>query len=257
MKRIKMPVAAAVILLLTAILLLPGCRQKNDKTTFSATVMRVDETSVLVRPNEEAPECKSADLISIGLTGAEITDAKGNILSVSSLAVGLRVDITYGGAIMESYPAQIADCTKLVAYLDQAQLPNPMIAFDTPDFTFVAGFALTDIPEMVSTDGIWLISGKIAQLDLSTPDGAEGMLRCAKASSEDISGLHGVSFEQQMTKQYGDVSAELYLTEDKKALARWQRDGYDFVLWFPEIETEAFMTVAESVIGGVRAVEGL
>lgn len=255
MRPIKKPIVAVVLVMLATFLLL-GCHQKDDKATFSATVMRVDETSVLVRPAEETSERKSADLISIGLTDAEITDAKGNVLSVPSLAVGLRVDITYSGPIALSYPAQIYGCSKLVAHLNQAQLPNPMIAFDTPDFRFVAGFALEGMPETISTDGVWLISGKVAQLDVRTADGVEGMLRCAKNTGEDISGLYGVSFDTQTFKRFGDVTAELSSTENGKALARWQRDGYDFILWFPEIDSDTFLATAELVIGGVKAVGG-
>ena len=256
MKLIKKPVVAAVLLMLTAVLLLPGCRQKADRVTFSATVMRVDDQAILVRPGQETNEYKSADLISVRLSDAEITDAKGGSLALSALSVGLRVDITYGGVILESYPAQITDCSKLVAHVSPTQTPNPMIAFDTPDFRFVAGFALEGMPEALSTDGVWLISGKIAQLDISTADGAEGMLRSAKNTGEDISGLYGVSFEEQSLKRVDDVTVELSYTQNGKALARWQRDGYDFVLWFPEIETDAFTAAAQAVAGGVRAVEG-
>ncbi|MFV0496795.1 MAG: hypothetical protein ACK5L0_01305 [Candidatus Fimivivens sp.] len=256
MKSIKKAALAAAIVMLSMFSLV-GCQQKTDKTTFSATVMRVDETSVLVRPAEDTPQRKSADLISIGLTDAEITDAKGNILSLSSLVIGLKVDITYSGSIAESYPAQIHDCTQLVAHLNPMQLPNPMIDFDSPDFRYVAGFALEGMPESVSTDGIWLISGKIAQLDLTASDGAQGMLRCAKSTDEDISGLYGMQFDTQTVKQFGDVFAELSSTEDGKALARWQRGGYDFILWFPEMDSDTFPATAESIINGVEAVEAI
>ena len=254
MKRFKKPVAAVLLLLLTAALLLPGCGQKADKRSFSATVMRVDDAGILVRPAQETDEYKSADLISVGLSTAEITDAKGGALALADLSVGLRVDITYGGVLLESYPAQVVDCTKLTAHVGATQLPNPMIGFETPDFRFVAGFALEGMPETVSTDGVWLIGGKVAQLDISTADGAEGMLRCAKGTGEDIGGLYGISFEEQSAKLVGDVPVALSYTRDSKALARWQRDGYDFVLWFPEIATDAFMTAVESVVGGIRAV---
>jgi len=256
MKLLKKSVVAALLLMLTAVLLLPGCTQKADKTTFSATIMRVDDRAILVRPAQETGEYKSADLISVGLSDTEMTDAKGGALTMSALSVGLRVDITYSGVILESYPAQIVDCTKLVAHVSSTQVPNPMIAFDTPDFRFVAGFALEGMPETVSIDGIWLISGKLAQLDISTADGAEGMLRCAKSMGEDVSGLYGISFEEHSFERFDDVTVELSYTQNGKALARWQRDGYDFVLWFPEIETDAFTAAAQAVVGGVRAVEG-
>lgn len=255
MKLRGISVAVTIVLMLAAVLLLPGCIQKADKVTFSATIMRVDENAVLVRPGQDTSEYESADLISVGLSNAEVTDSKGSLLALSSLTVGLKVDVTYGGTLLESYPAQITDCTKLVAYASQTQLPNPMVAFDTPDFRFVAGFALEGMPETVKTDGIWLISGKIAQLDVSTADGTEGMLRCAKNTGEDISGLYGITFEKQTSKLFSGVATEIFYNENGKALAHWQRDGYAFVLWFPEIDTDAFLAVAKSIVEGVRAVE--
>ncbi len=254
MKHIKRFMLVAMMMLVAFLLI--SCNQKTDKITFSATIMRVDDQAILVRPGQETNEYKSADLILVALTNTEITDANGKKIAVSTLAVGAKVDITYGGAILESYPAQINDCTKLVAYISQTQMPNPMVAFDTPDFRFVAGFALEGMPDTINTDGVWLISGKVAQIDISTSDGAEGMLRCAKNTGEDISGLYGMSFDTQTFKQFGDVTAELSYTENGKALARWQRDGYDFVLWFPEIQTDIFLTTAESVVASVKAAEG-
>ncbi len=255
MRLLKRPVAAAVLLLLITFLLLTGCGQKSDRVTFAATVMRVDDQAILVRPGQETNEYKSADLILVSLSNAEMTDAKGDPLTVSALSVGLKVDITYGGALLESYPAQITDCSKLVAHVSQTQIPNPMIAFDTPDFRFVAGFALEGMPESIRTDGVWLISGTLAQLDISTVDEAEGMLRAAKNTGEDISGLYGISFEGQSFKQVDGVAVELSYSQNGKALARWQRDGYDFVLWFPEIETDAFTAAVQAVVAGIRAVD--
>lgn len=254
MKRIKKSIVVVMMVLIAFSLI--GCDQKTDKITFSATIMRVDDQSILVRPGQDTNEYKSADLISVGLSNTEITDANCKKIVISALPVGSKVDITYGGIILESYPAQINDCTKLVAYVSETQIPNPMVAFDKPDFRFVAGFALEGMPESINTDGVWLISGKIAQLDVSTADGTEGMLRCAKNTGEDISGLYGMSFDTQTFKQFGDVEVELSYVENGKALARWQRDGYDFVLWFPEIQTDAFLAAAESVVVGVKAVEG-
>lgn len=255
MKHIKRFMIVAMMILLAAFLLI-GCNQKTDKTTFSATIMRVDDQAILVRPGQETNEYKSADLISVSLKNTEITDADGKKIAVSTLAVGAKVDITYGGTILESYPAQINDCIKLMAYINQTQMPNPMVAFDTPDFRFVAGFALEGMPDTINTDGVWLISGKVAQLDVSTADGAEGMLRCAKNTGEDISGLYGMSFDTQTFKRFGDVTVDISYTENGKALASWQRDGYDFVLWFPEIQTDTFLATAESFVISVKAVEG-
>lgn len=70
----------------------PGAQEK-----FTAQVIECGETWVLVEPLEGEAERSSADKISFGTQNLEQLD----------IQVGTRVVITYGGEIMESYPAQI------------------------------------------------------------------------------------------------------------------------------------------------------
>lgn len=70
--------------------------------TFKATVLENKGTSILVEPAEGAKELSSSDKIVVRVPrdGAVLED-------LSQFAEGSKVKITYGGAIMESYPAQI------------------------------------------------------------------------------------------------------------------------------------------------------
>jgi len=70
---------------------------KNVEEKFIATVLQIDESSVLVEPLEDEPERLSSDKISFGIKALEKIDAM----------VGSVVQITYKGGIMESSPAQI------------------------------------------------------------------------------------------------------------------------------------------------------
>lgn len=74
-------------------------RQENnaDQYSFYGIVRESNLNYILVEPNEEEEERRSADLISIGL---------GNNSDVI-YPIGTNVKITYNGDIMESYPAQI------------------------------------------------------------------------------------------------------------------------------------------------------
>lgn len=68
--------------------------EQNVVHKFTATVLEINGTSVLVQPVEEEPAC---DQITFGI--AELGDIGAQ--------VGSYVEISYTGGIMESYPAQI------------------------------------------------------------------------------------------------------------------------------------------------------
>lgn len=65
--------------------------------TFIATVLEINESSVLVEPVEGEEELNSSDEITFSTTNLEDIEAE----------VGSVVQVTYTGGIMESYPAQI------------------------------------------------------------------------------------------------------------------------------------------------------
>ena len=70
---------------------------ENTEHSFFGKVIESDTTYIVVEPNEDEEEIKSADKISIGL--GKDNDAV--------FMVGTNVKITYDGIIMESYPAQV------------------------------------------------------------------------------------------------------------------------------------------------------
>lgn len=71
---------------------------------FEATVLEITETSLLVEPMENSEELKSADQISVSLSGLESSELDALL---SELKAGDIVRIEYNGMIAESYPAQI------------------------------------------------------------------------------------------------------------------------------------------------------
>ncbi len=70
---------------------------ENNEHSFYGKVVESDASYIIVEPNEDEEERKSADKISIGL--GEHNDAL--------YMVGTNVKITYDGTIRESYPAQV------------------------------------------------------------------------------------------------------------------------------------------------------
>ena len=70
---------------------------ENNEHSFYGKVVESHDSYIIVEPNEDEEERKSADKISIGL--GEYND--------TLYMVGTNVKITYDGTIMESYPAQV------------------------------------------------------------------------------------------------------------------------------------------------------
>lgn len=70
---------------------------KQNEKSFFGKVIEVDTSYIIVEPNEDEEERKSADKISIGLDKNSDT----------RYMFGTNVKITYDGTIMDSYPAQV------------------------------------------------------------------------------------------------------------------------------------------------------
>lgn len=82
---------------LTALmLLLLGCQSQNteDYSSFEGTVIRADETHIIVEPFEEEDIRRSGFEVSIPI-------------DKNSFQVGDKVKVTHEGPVMESHPLQI------------------------------------------------------------------------------------------------------------------------------------------------------
>jgi len=73
---------------------------EEEQYEFTATIIGVYDSAILVEPDKGTNERKSSDKISMGITSP--TNGTNDFY-----VVGNKVKITYNGIIMESYPAQI------------------------------------------------------------------------------------------------------------------------------------------------------
>ncbi len=78
----------------------------NGQHFFIADVIEANG-GLLIAPDKDSSEALSADRIMASVGEAEITDSKGNAVSLDMLEPGDRIKVTYDGLIAESYPAQI------------------------------------------------------------------------------------------------------------------------------------------------------
>ena len=99
----------ASVLICCVLFLFAGCAlggRPAGQVSFSATVIEVNGTEIIVCPDEGSDELRSADRISVSTN----TVADGE----AEFAAGDRVSITYNGDIMESYPAQLGGVSEVV-----------------------------------------------------------------------------------------------------------------------------------------------
>ena len=102
MKKKKVYRMIAFVLICCVPVLFAGCAsggRRDGQVSFSATVVEVNGTELIVCPDEGSDELRSADRISVSTKTAMNGEA--------GFSVGDRVNITYNGDIMETYPAQL------------------------------------------------------------------------------------------------------------------------------------------------------
>ena len=92
--------------------------QPGANPYFNAEVLQVNERSILVKPDADSDEIKSADTISVSLDVVSTVPAP-------ILKVGDRVRIVYNGEIAESYPAQISKVFAIYLLRDDGEVLSP------------------------------------------------------------------------------------------------------------------------------------
>lgn len=158
----------------------------NNKVTalFQATVMETNNDTILVRPADGSSELNSADKFSIPNDGK------------LELHAGDLIEITYNGAIMESYPAQLGEVYEITV-IGQAETDT---MWDKIPMVRVNGKLYYDTGKESS------VSGRCGNMDgeiTSTVDGTE-------IPMEDNQSNFGSGFGYQ----YGaDDTIEIYMNE--------------------------------------------
>lgn len=153
-------------------------------TTFQATVIEVTDSSILVKPVDDSPELDSSDQFSVPNT------------EKLALQTGDKVEITYNGEILESYPAQLGEVYE-ITLLEQAKAD---VMWDRIPMVRVNGKLYYD------TGRESTVSGRCGNMDgeiTSTVDGTE-------IPTEDNQSNFGSGFGYQ----YGlDDTIEVYMNE--------------------------------------------
>lgn len=104
-----------------------GEEAKEERSSFSGFVLKVDNGTIQVRPSESSEEFRSSDLFTIPLT-----NATGEIFGDYVPMVGDYVTIEYNGYIYESYPATLGEIYS-VKMVSRAEPVGPI----TTEVTYV------------------------------------------------------------------------------------------------------------------------
>jgi hypothetical protein len=213
----------------------------SQGVSFRGTVLEQYENgkSILVEADEDASVRNSSDQFTMGLSEAVLKSGEGETLEAADFLPGSRVEISFDGYIRESYPAQI-DAAQIILLEgpetgSEIQIPNPMVEYDTPDFTQKAGFAISALPQVddMTLEGCWLIDGRIAQLDYNLEVSTELCFRVAVDTGEDISGVYKDDWEEDATYDLEGVPVRQRASAGGPALVTWSKDGYAFSMYFP------------------------
>lgn len=112
----KKKIYSSICLLCLAVFMLCACGKQgnpiadneSETITFQATVIEINNDTILVKPVDGSSELNSADKFSI------LNDKN------LELQVGNLLEITYNGDIMESYPAQLGEVYEITV-IEQAE----------------------------------------------------------------------------------------------------------------------------------------
>lgn len=102
----------AVILLIALVVVgFSGC---SSESSFNAVVLSNSKGNLVIQPDEAAKERKSSDRIVLATEGVSVQDEDGTEFPGEDIQEGARVKIYYDGNIMESYPAQLSGCSRII-----------------------------------------------------------------------------------------------------------------------------------------------
>lgn len=86
---------------------------EETEVSFHAEIMEAHEGYLMISPENDEEEIKSADLITVSTRDVDLTEENGNEIESTMFKEGMKVEIVYDGMIAESYPAQIVKCYEI------------------------------------------------------------------------------------------------------------------------------------------------
>lgn len=103
---------------------------EQQTVAFSACVLEVSQSALLVEPADGSAELASADQFRVHIAAdTELLGLDGGACTLADIAVGDTVEITYNGNVDETYPAQIgAQRVAVTAKAEVQQLLTPIEA---------------------------------------------------------------------------------------------------------------------------------
>jgi hypothetical protein len=203
-------IAAAVAVAVAALALLLGGRfarqsvqcPAREEEHFTATVLDATSGSILVEPDRDSWAARSADQISVALTGFDGAETL-------SLAAGDVVEIYFDGSIAETYPAQIVSITGL-EIIEKQEAAQPVAGSEETIEAQAGG----DQPALIRVKGtLYRDSGEIDDVSgrCGVMDGSIAQ-ECDGIPTEDGQSNFGAGYGYQFGRT--EDSIEVYIDEE-------------------------------------------
>lgn len=115
---------------------------------------------------------------------------------------------------------------------------NQVQVFAASDFTRPAGFRAARLPEseIMRLDRILLLGRKIAQFEYTVEPGWRAVLRAAREGVDLRPADFERSYSEHTTVYYQGAWVESSQNEGGAALLRWSKNGFSYLLAFPDTE---------------------
>jgi hypothetical protein len=215
-----MILAAAVAVAVAALALLLGgfarqsvqcpARPARESEHFTATVLEAKAGSILVEPDKDSWAARSADSISVALTGFDGAETL-------SLAVGDVVEIYFDGSIAETYPAQIVSITGL-EMIEKQEAAQPVAGAEGTTEAQAGG----DQPALIRVQGaLYRDSGEIDDVPgrCGVMDGSITQ-ECDGIPTEDGQSNFGAGYGYQYGRT--EDSLEVYIDEEWHIFVKYE-----------------------------------
>ncbi len=189
-----------------------------EGNSFIATILENTGTSLLVEPEKGSAELSSADKIYVYIRDAALFDAANIKITISEIEAGKQVEISYHGAIAESYPAQIQGCYRVrlldsIGEIEETDLQRESL-------TVIPGIKEVEEAYKKATEAFYWFD--VTTMPIASFDGRDD------STYKEINGMMYHKVKSDTIKTYADLENYLYTLFTEEIVAVLLNHGGDY-----------------------------
>lgn len=134
--------------------------------------------------------------------------------------------------------------------------PEAYVAYTAPDYSDTAGFRLTSYPnnDVLIPRRYWLVNGGTAEVEYTVVPGKTANLRAAPVGTLKLPSEYVAEPYESVTSYPVDgVTVTQSQSPGRKAMLRWQKDGFDYAVLAPDPEMNTMGGTANDFITQTKA----